>query len=523
MLLVVLVGGCANHATPGVREQAEKTFLPPTAFASNFAAYEEEPVKVTPAVKPYRVAQDLSNITNKDMFQLSGAARKLLIQNGFVVVPSRDHREFFTLYEMNRYQPVPLFVTTDSLLHNYHLFFDHLLRVIETEKLAPELKELNRVMLSRAEKHYAALKGTAWENAAKRNLGFFAVAAKLMNPGSAVPAVVSSEVARELALIGKHAGIEISPVMNVGGSDDPLNAPREDYSQYIPRGHYEKTDLLKAYFKTMMWYGRQTFRFSNEDETKSALLITLALVQDENRQRWEKIYAPTSFFVGQSDDITYRQLQELLGNIYGSSFDLKTIVSDSEKWNTFLEAARELPPPTINSMPIFDETIQPDREKEIKGFRFMGQRFTVDAAIFQRLVYREVKENSRGERRMLPRGLDIPAAMGSAEAYNILKALGETDYQNYPENRLLPPGKRHPLPKKVVWPEVHAQKHLIEIDLVDIDGDGKNELIAIEGDYSDPGVRQVSAWRWNGWGFSLITKEEGGIPAPGNYKFDLGG
>jgi hypothetical protein len=47
-------------------------------------------------------------------------------------------------------------------------------------------------------------------------------------------------------------------------------------------------------------------------------------------------------------------------------------------------------------MPIFDETIQPDREKEIKGFRFMGQRFSLDASIFQRLVYRDVKENAQG-------------------------------------------------------------------------------------------------------------------------------
>ena len=58
----------------------------------------------------------------------------------------------------------------------------------------------------------------------------------------------------------------------------------------------------------------------------------------------------------------------------------------------------------------------------------------MDASVFQRLIYREVKENSQGQRRMLPRGLDIPAAMGSAEAYSILDSMGETAYQDYPEN-----------------------------------------------------------------------------------------
>ena len=84
----------------------------------------------------------------------------------------------------------------------------------------------------------------------------------------------------------------------------------------------------------------------------------------------------------------------------------------------------ETQPPQINSIPIFDEELQPDRESEIKGFRFMGQRYTLDADIFQRLIYREVKENKAGERR-LPQGLDIPAAMGSQEAVAILKDLGD--------------------------------------------------------------------------------------------------
>jgi hypothetical protein len=98
-----------------------------------------------------------------------------------------------------------------------------------------------------------------------------------------------------------------------------------------------------------------------------------------------------------------------------------------------MAATSKLEPPAINSIPIFDEDIQPDREREIKGFRFMGQRFTLDASVFQRLVYREVKENSQGERRMLPKALDIPAAIGSGEAYAILEAERETDYAGYPE------------------------------------------------------------------------------------------
>ena len=62
----------------------------------------------------------------------------------------------------------------------------------------------------------------------------------------------------ELALINAAAGpsFQPSPIF-------PLLAYGEDYSQYLPRGHYTRTDPLKAYFKSMMWYGRMTFRLGD--------------------------------------------------------------------------------------------------------------------------------------------------------------------------------------------------------------------------------------------------------------------
>lgn len=434
LLFLVAATGCGREPEQLEQDPAEIKIVPPVALALEFAAYKEETVDFSPAVKPYEVEPGLANITNREMFSFSPEAEQLLVENGFVVVPSQYHREFFMLYEINSYQPVPSFITTDSMLHNYHLFFSHLLRVTEKEKLAPELKELTAAMLSESEKQYAALRDTGWENAAKRNLGFFAVAGRLLDPKMPVPKQVKGEVEKELALIESRSGIQESPLMNMGQDLDVPEALQEDYSQYIPRGHYDKDELLQSYFKSMMWYGRMTFRLKSEDETKSAVLMTLALAEGDNGRKWDKIYQPTCFFVGKSDDLSYLQYRELLDKIYGTGAGLEDVTSGGNKWEAFREETAKLEPPSINSVPIFDEEIQPDREREIKGFRFMGQRFTLDASVFQRLVYREVKENSRNERRMLPRALDIPAAMGSEEAYAILEAEGETDYTGYPDN-----------------------------------------------------------------------------------------
>ena len=433
LLLLTTVTGCAGNNSGGEVKDGGEILEPPPALAAEFASYREVPVDFTPAVEPYQVEEGLANVTNREMFYLSPEAEKLLVENGFVVVPD-SQREFFMLYEMNRYEPVPSFITTDSLLHNYHLFFSHLLRVVEKEELAPTLKELTQDMLSEAEKQYEALKGTEWENAAARNMAFFAVGGRLLDPAFPVPEPVQEIVEDELRLIEAQAGIQASPLMNMGQDLEAPELLQEDYSQYQPRGHYNSSELLQSYFKAMMWYGRLTFRVKSEDETRSALLMTLALNKGDNGQKWDAIYQPTTFFVGKSDDLSYLEYRELLAEIYGQGVGLEEIAADEEKWEIFRARAAELRPPVINSIPIYEEEIQPDRTGDTMGFRFMGQRFTLDAAIFQRLIYREVEENSRGERRMLPRALDIPAALGSEEAYSILAEEGETDYRGYREN-----------------------------------------------------------------------------------------
>lgn len=433
-----------------IKKTAEEIYKPAVVFASKFATYEEVPIYVNPKVPAYAVNQDLGNISNAGDFTFATEAKDLLIKNSFVVKPAYNN-EFFSLYESNRYSYTPNFVTTDSMLHNYHLMFDYLLKQLEEQKLAAELKQLNDSMLSESLSQYKSLKGTEWENAAKRNVGFFAVGSKLLDSSVSIPSIVKNEAEQELALIYAHRGISESPVMNIGGSrgetyDTPqgnldTEALKEDYSQYIPRGHYDETEQLKAYFKSMMWYGRLTFRMKNDDEIKSALLITLALNEESNQNSWNKIYEPVNFFVGKSDDITYYQFKDLAEKIYGDSVTFQAVSSDKNKFTSFVDATKTLEPPQINSMPIFNSAIQPDREKEIKGFRFMGQRFTIDAAIFQRLITREVGPKGDscsnapfGDGRMLPKGLDIPAAMGSDEALSILKEQGETEHACYPEN-----------------------------------------------------------------------------------------
>lgn len=431
VFLAGILGGCEDQKQAGKVSAAADS---KTVLASEFAPYREVTVDETAVLKPYTVAGDLKNVMNGDRFEISPEVKQKLARNGFVVLPGY-YQEFFMLYEFNRYDMIPNFVTTDAMLHNYHLFFNYLLKTVETDQLMPQLKALNQGMQKTSERLSQKMQNTAWANAARRNVAFFSVGARLLDPQASVPASVRKEVEAELRLIDDHQeGMQISPVMSMGQKADALESLKEDYTQYIPRGHYTQSDSLKAYFKCMMWYGRMTFRAKNEEETKSAVLMTLALRDPKRLAEWDKIYQTTNFFVGESDDLGCNQYYPLLLKVYGNDLNEIQLTKDVKKWQAFMKEASKLKGPSINSVPIFDASVQPDREREIKGFRFMGQRYTVDADIFQRLVYREVGENKQGERRMLPKGLDIPAAMGSSEAKSILKEMGQYEYQNYPEN-----------------------------------------------------------------------------------------
>jgi hypothetical protein len=195
---------------------------------------------------------------------------------------------------------------------------------------------------------------------------------------------------------------------------------------------------LKAYFKSMMWYGRMTFRLKTNNpevgraETRSALLLVHALraAQVSNHpalEAWADLYNPTVFFVGRSDDLTVLQYLEVIDAICGEGVTV-TDLADEALLDTFIEAANKLPPPRILGMVIMDTD---DVEEVTKGLRFMGQRFVPDAYIFRQLIYRNV--STPGHRRGLPKGLDILAAMGSERAYQILDEMGETTYENYPQ------------------------------------------------------------------------------------------
>lgn len=412
-----------QHENPRQPADAQQTMASVEAMPRprllNFSAVEKS--SVTPSVAPYRVEPGLANVGNVNQFYLSDASIRLLEQNLFLV--KKDYNsEFFELYEYNRYAQIPNFVTVDSMMHTYHLYFSLLLNRTEKNYLASELLGLSEAMLQASMAQYDALAGTQWEEAARRNVAFFAVAAMLQDPDLTAPGYASELAAREMESVYAAAGIGQS-----GVAEDFV-----DYSQFQPRGYYEGDETLEQYFQAMMWYGQINFAQKEDSLNRSALLMTLAM-REAGLAAWEEIYTVTSFFAGTSDDLGYYEYAPAIEAAFGAWPAAGDLAGKEDAYESFTVLIGQMEPPAINSIPVW-ESEEGNVAQMKKGFRFMGQRFTIDAAVMQQLIYRNVEENSSGEKRMLPDTLDLPAALGSELALKILTEQGDMDYAGYSEN-----------------------------------------------------------------------------------------
>jgi hypothetical protein len=370
------------------------------------------PVVVSPAIPDYSISPDLSNVVNLDQFpNLTAEQKEKLVSNGFVVAPGTQEQLFY-IYEDNTYKKIPNFVTTDSVLQVYHIFYDYALRSAEGMTLLPNAALLNNNMLAQLLREFEAIADPDIRNEAKKALGYFGVAQLAF--GEALPAgfpvEVKAVVDSEMKLFNAAAGREPSPLFGY----------EIDYSLFKPRGHYTRSPELEKYFRGMSWYGVVPFPFYKADgvtrDTSSALcaIITATalsrLPEDDGGRLWENIYSPTSFFVGAADDITPYQLAGIIRKVFGANPDLNKI-ADPVKLDDFYKEIEALPKPLINAR----NDVATAEGKDIPSglqFRFMGQRYIPDSEILQNLTESIL--------RPFPTGLDVFAVLGSARAADII-------------------------------------------------------------------------------------------------------
>jgi hypothetical protein len=354
--------------------------------------------------------------------EFSSAQRAKLAQNGFVVTPV-EAEQFFHIYESHHFGTtprIPNFITSDCVLQLYHLFYDCTLRGIEVSELLPALETLTEGMAEGSREQADAITDSTLKAAALKNMDFFDVAEGLLRENDSTWYADDSVVTAEISKVKAHAGLEPSAIF-------PF---QHDYSQYIPRGHYTRSDDLRRFFLAMTWYGQNGFPFYFEDhrteeQVRQALLITDLLFRDKSDSiplinLWDKIYRITETYVGSADDLTPYQYRKVMQSVYGKKFTAKQF-ADKKKLDAFYKKAPELSKPRIVS--------QSKEATPLKGteFRFMGQRYLPDSYMLQKLTDYRL--------RRYPHGLDVMAVLDNSEAAALLDSLYPTAWPEYRPRR----------------------------------------------------------------------------------------
>jgi hypothetical protein len=432
----------------------------------------------------YELPLKESDITNYEKFSkkflTDETALEKLKENGFVVIsnpynPKED--DITAMYNSLENEGQLIFITSDTLLHLYHVQFDDSMSQIEQNKLYDLLWELDKSLLNASVVDYNRASGEEKE-AAKRNAAYFSVALSLLQPKEEqikeitdlygpevgvyfdpsakekyqfeIPEFVKKDVGAELSLIEAHQGFELSPIFKY----------KEDYSQYVPRGHYTHSEILQNYFRAFMWHGRMSMLLKeklieSEAPAKDARIQTIqaCLISSQLKdnpdlfKKWDRIYKITAFYVGISDDLGPYEYMEAMESVFGNgsrNFNATTVgelkvklagYRNPEIYGGTGSGAHEL----ILTAEQADQLLE-----DTKGFKFIGQRFIPDSYLFSRLTGPYTKEytgnqehvpftiaSEYGNNRGFPRGLDAMALLGSERAVYWLDELNDSSYKNY--------------------------------------------------------------------------------------------
>ena len=379
---------------------------------------------------------------DQDM-SLTDYEKQLLARNHFVVTERLRNRSwaysFINLYSND----LPLFISSDFVLHTMHKSYDAILVDVEYNLLEPNLIELLNSMYYKFGELYSKYGSNSSMINSLQDVDLYIAVANSLARGEIILPIFSTSDKYDEVM----AGIESEQMEYMSLFTNEDRTRKLDFSQFKPRGHYTKTIYttngqvtLENYFRAMMWLGRIDFLMTappdnpwEPDWTKeelqrmqiSALLLNELLNSCGKRTLFETHEKIISFMVGPDDNLTPDELTGLADELLSSPED---ILSD-ETYELFTEA--------LNSSDDYGQKIMSnffyvDPDSSDPGqlpvsYKLLGQKFLLDSYVTSEVVYDRISWNGTKIHRGLPDPLDVMAALGNENAM----ALMQEDMEKY--------------------------------------------------------------------------------------------
>ena len=370
----------------------------------------------------------------------------LLKQNMFFVTERLSHRSFGDAFHTIYNYDLPVFITTDAILHALHMSYDQILKNLERQIMSDNIEEFLKSLYDNfgsLEEKYGNSKTLAVGLADADlfiTIAYSLISDKLLDGHVADP--------QEISKVWK--AIQNEKMAEMPMFTYPERKCKLDFSQFKVRGHYVFTEQdewmglksLEPYFRTMMWLGRMDFLLTPPPDNPWEIPWTETEVQrmhfgsfmvNELLQKSNKLEllqfneTVINYLVGESDNLTPEQYQNVLNDEGITSAEQLVDTITFRKVKDALNSNPELGQQILSDFFFMDPS--GDRPGELPiSYRVSGQRFIIDSYVLGNVVFDRLIHNGSKVMRMMPKPMDILFPLGNNDVLPLLK----DEFEKYP-------------------------------------------------------------------------------------------
>jgi hypothetical protein len=361
-------------------------------------------------------------------YKLTDHEKSLIEKHGFMVTERLKCASFGEAFGEIFHNDLPVFVSTDAILHAVHMSYDEILKTVEEDILIAKLDSL----LARLHTQLPALAlRYAFNSAMKQQLIDLDVYLS-------IPRIL---LGNPVAPLFTESAVGVDALLSLIKAEQPREYKLFsdttrfiDFSQFTVRGHYTQSERLKKYFQAMIWLGRTEMYLvapvnstppqADEDiqrQTIDAVLLAEAAQESNAYPLLEEIDNIIRFFVGESDNVTLPNIRTL---IQATLTDSASQLLDVQRWKDFQNTLKQksFAFQRILSQIIISDPTSPDDIRPASSFLLLGQRFVIDSYVTGSVVYDKIKFEDKKVWRALPSSFDVLFSLGNNAAAQLLES-----------------------------------------------------------------------------------------------------
>lgn len=370
------------------------------------------------------------------VYELTSKEQELLANNHFMVSQRLKSWDWASAFIGIYSSDLPLFISTDFILHTLHKSYDVILQTLEWQFLEPNLMDLLKAMYDSYPELYNKYSNDNRFGDALSDVDLYvSVARSLLLNLDYLPQ--------------KHSSVKFNEIMQLVDAEQMASVilftesrtRNVDFSQFKPRGHYNKIfytnegeRTLEDYFRAMMWLGRIDFLLTappdnpwepewTVDELRrmqlGAILLNELLYTCGERDLLDRHEQVISYLVGPDDNMTPGELNSLTDQVLSSPADLFNIGMFDE-FTEHLNSSDDYGQKIMSNFFLVDPESS-DPGKLPVSFKLLGQKFLIDSYVFSEVVYDRIIFDGQKIYRGLPDPLDVMAVLGNEDAMALLK------------------------------------------------------------------------------------------------------